>query len=131
MLLTAGNVSDVDGARLLLERLPSARHLLTDKGYDVDWFRAELWQRNIILCIPERCSQKVIRGYDTVLALRFFGNTAALLRPNRGQPRHGGIRCFELVGRLDWPSIGRRPFVVPARRSDSYSPIRCHTRPRP
>lgn len=36
MFLTAGQSSDYIGARALLDALPSARHLLADRGYDAD-----------------------------------------------------------------------------------------------
>ena len=36
LLLTAGHVSDYNGAKLLLDGLPSAKHLLADRGYDAN-----------------------------------------------------------------------------------------------
>ena len=40
MLLTEGQMSDHKGARLVLDALPSANHLIADRGYDSAWFRA-------------------------------------------------------------------------------------------
>src|SRR3546814_561398 len=39
--MTAGQVSDYIGAAALLDELPKAQWLLTDRGYDADWFRSE------------------------------------------------------------------------------------------
>jgi len=36
-----------------------------DRGYDADWFRAELIERNIEPCIPSRRNRKVIIPHDT------------------------------------------------------------------
>jgi len=36
--LSAGQISDYTGARALLRRLPAARTMLADRGYDADWF---------------------------------------------------------------------------------------------
>ena len=38
MLLSEGQMSDYNGAALMLEALPSAKALLGDRGYDADWF---------------------------------------------------------------------------------------------
>jgi putative transposase len=67
LLLTAGNINDITGAKQLLNDLPKAKYLLADKGYDADWFRKELRGKDINPCIPERCNRKVIYGYDTDL----------------------------------------------------------------
>ncbi|MFT5344265.1 MAG: transposase, partial [Paracoccaceae bacterium] len=39
LFLTAGNLSDYIGARALMSSLPKANWLLSDRGYDADWFR--------------------------------------------------------------------------------------------
>ena len=39
MLLSEGQMSDYKGAAYLLDKLPHARELLADRGYDADWFR--------------------------------------------------------------------------------------------
>lgn len=40
MLLSEGQMSDHKGAALMLDALPRAKALLSDRGYDADWFRA-------------------------------------------------------------------------------------------
>lgn len=59
MLLTQGQMSDHKGAVLLLSRLPQAKELLADKGYDSDWFRHALATRGITPCIPPTANRKV------------------------------------------------------------------------
>jgi transposase len=67
MLLTEGQMSDHKGAVLLFSRLPQAKELLADKGYDSDWFRRALTSRGIIPCIPPTASRKVQLPYDKQL----------------------------------------------------------------
>jgi len=52
MYLTAGQLSDYKGARKLLSDFPAAKHLLADRGYDADWFRDGLLEKEITPCIP-------------------------------------------------------------------------------
>ncbi len=42
LFVTTGQVSDYIGARALLGRLPNVKWLLGDRGYDADWFREAL-----------------------------------------------------------------------------------------
>lgn len=65
--LTAGNISDFDGARSLVERLPQARELLADRGYDADWFRDTLKAMGITPCIPPKKNRTIQHFYDKVL----------------------------------------------------------------
>ena len=67
MLLTEGQMSDHKGAVLLFARLPRAKELLADKGYDSDWFRHALTNRGITPCIPPTASRKVQLPYDKQL----------------------------------------------------------------
>jgi putative transposase len=67
MLLTEGQMSDHKGAALLFSRLPKARELLGDKGYDSDWFRNALIARGITPCIPPTANRKVQHAYDKQL----------------------------------------------------------------
>jgi len=67
MLLTEGQMSDHKGAVLLFSRLPQAKELLADKGYDSDWFRRALTSRGITPCIPPTASRKVQLPYDKQL----------------------------------------------------------------
>lgn len=67
LLLSEGQMSDHKGAAMLLPALPPAKHLLADRGYDSNWFRAGLAERNISPCIPSTKSRKVALPYDEVL----------------------------------------------------------------
>ena len=67
MLLSEGQMSDYQGARLLIDDLPPARHLLADRGYDADWFRAALHNKGIKPCIPPRKNRKTQIEYDKLL----------------------------------------------------------------
>ena len=60
-------MSDHKGARLVLDALPQADHLIADRGYDSAWFREELQARGIKPCIPSRRSRKFPYAYDTAL----------------------------------------------------------------
>jgi transposase len=60
-------MSDHKGAAKLLPALPPAKHLLADRGYDSNRFRAALSERNITPCIPSTRSRKVALPYDVVL----------------------------------------------------------------
>lgn len=67
MLLTEGQMSDHKGAVLLFSRLPNAKELLADKGYDSDWFRNALATRGITPCIPPTANRKIHHAYDKQL----------------------------------------------------------------
>lgn len=60
-------MSDHKGAALLLPRLPRARVLLGDKGYDSDAFRAALAERGTQACIPPLRHRKIQHVYDKQL----------------------------------------------------------------
>ncbi len=60
-------MNDHKGARLLMDRLPPARELLADRGYDSNYFRDRLAERGIAACIPPVRSRKVDLPYDKVL----------------------------------------------------------------
>ena len=62
--VTAGQVSDYVGARVLLGRLPEVRWLLGDRGYDADWLREALKDKGIRACIPGRKARKKPVKYD-------------------------------------------------------------------
>ena len=51
-------VSDYTGAAALMNDLPEAEWLLADRGYDADWFREALIDKDTKPCIPERKSRK-------------------------------------------------------------------------
>jgi len=67
MTLTEGQASDYKGAALLLEKLPAAKDLLGDRGYDADWFRSALKAKGIKPCIPPRKNRKTVIDYDKAL----------------------------------------------------------------
>lgn len=48
-------------------RLPKAKHLIADRGYDSDRFRTALTARGTVPCIPPRKNRKVQHPYDTTL----------------------------------------------------------------
>ncbi|MDB9966021.1 IS5 family transposase [Planktomarina temperata] len=64
LFVTAGQVSDYIGARALFKGLPQVDWLLGDRGYDADWFREELKDKGIRVCIPGRKQRKVSVKYD-------------------------------------------------------------------
>ena len=45
--MSAGQVSDYTGAAALLRDLPEADCLIADRGYDADWFRDTLKDKEI------------------------------------------------------------------------------------
>jgi len=67
MLLSEVLMSDYKGAALMIDAFPKAKVLLGDKGYDADWFRAALGEREIIPCIPSKANRKVPIPYDAAL----------------------------------------------------------------
>jgi transposase len=67
MLLSEGQMSDYKGAALMIDAFPKAKALLADRGYDADWFRVALEQRDITACIPSKVNRKVTIPHDTVL----------------------------------------------------------------
>ena len=62
--ITGGLVSDYIGARALLSSLPHVDWLLGDRGYDADWFRKALKDKEIRACIPGRIQRKTPVKYD-------------------------------------------------------------------
>jgi transposase len=67
LLLTKGQASDHRGAALLLQKLPPARELIADRGYDSRRSRAALAERGITACIPSTRSRKVPIPHDATL----------------------------------------------------------------
>ncbi len=62
--ITAGQVSEYAGAAALMNSLPEANWLLSDRGYDADWFREALADKGTKPCIPGRKSRKKALKYD-------------------------------------------------------------------
>ena len=67
MYLSAGQTSDYIGAAGLLRFMPRVKHLLADRGYDADWFRNALIERDIQPCMPSRKGRKVAIPHDADL----------------------------------------------------------------
>ena len=67
MALTAGQVSDHIGAKIVYPALPNAKTLIGDKGYDSDEFRAALRVKWIAPCIPPRSNRKTKIEYCKTL----------------------------------------------------------------
>ena len=63
-MLTEGQMNDHLGAKLRYESLPtSASHLIGDKGYDSEEFRAALNAKGIKPCIPPRKNRNTQISY--------------------------------------------------------------------
>ena len=60
-------MSDYKGAALLLDQLPKAKEMLGDRGYDADWFRHALIEKEITPCIPPKKNRKIQIEYDKTL----------------------------------------------------------------
>jgi len=63
LFVTAGQISDYIGARALLSSLPDVDWLLGDRGYDADWFREALKDKEIRHGIPGRKQRKLTVKY--------------------------------------------------------------------
>jgi transposase len=57
---TYSQTSDYIGARALLSSLLQAGARLADRGYDADWFRNALKERDIRPCIPSRRGRRAV-----------------------------------------------------------------------
>jgi IS5 family transposase len=69
--LTAGNVSDMKAAPVLLAGLTSARYVLADKGYDANALRKMLRSVSIVPVIPGRRNRNaplLMTRADTAIA---------------------------------------------------------------
>ncbi len=62
--MSPGQVSDYTGAAALLSGLPNADWLFGDRGYEADWLREALKDKEIKVCIPGRKSRKTTVKYD-------------------------------------------------------------------
>jgi transposase len=67
MLLSEGQMSDFKGAAMLVDKLPNARVLLADRGYDANWFRAALLAKGTAPCIPPKKNRTKPMLYDRTL----------------------------------------------------------------
>ncbi len=62
--MTAGQVSDYTGAPALLDDLPKAQWMLSDRDYDANWYRDALQAKGITPCIPGRKCRIIPVKYD-------------------------------------------------------------------
>jgi len=60
-------MSDHKGAGIVLEKLPPAKTLIGDRGYDSNRFRAALLARGIAPCIPPTKNRRETIQYDKTL----------------------------------------------------------------
>jgi transposase len=67
MALTAGQVSDHIGAKITYPKLPEAKVMIADKGYDSNEYRAAISAKGITSCIPLRKSRKVMHVHSKAL----------------------------------------------------------------
>ena len=79
-------MSDYKGARLIIDTLPPAKHLLADRGYDADWFREALQGKGIEPCIPPKKNRKRKIEYDPAST-----NSATKSRIGSGNSRIGDV----------------------------------------
>ena len=56
-MLTGGQVADCEAAKQLLERLPAARVLHGDKGYDTDALRRQVEAKGTLPNIPPKANR--------------------------------------------------------------------------
>lgn len=50
--------------KYLLDRLPRAKYMLADRGYDADWFRNGLGQKGIEPCLAPKKNREINIPYD-------------------------------------------------------------------
>jgi putative transposase len=67
LLLTEGQASDHRGAALMLPKLPAAKELIADRGYDSTRSRAKLTRRGIAACLPSTRLRKHPIPHDATL----------------------------------------------------------------
>ena len=62
--VTAGQISDYTGPSAFIEALPKVDWLLADRGYDADWFKKRLKDKEIKPCILGRNNRNKPIKYD-------------------------------------------------------------------
>ena len=107
MLLTEGQMSDHKGARIIVDKLPPAKTLIGDRGYDSNRFRKSLTEKGIEPCIPPTKNRKQPIEYDKALYKQRhrIENMFAKLRTGAALP------CAMTVAhtRSSQPSASQRP----------------------
>lgn len=93
-LLSEGQISDFGGATLMIEAFPKAQALLGDKGYDADWFREALADREVEACLPLKSNHKIHIPQDTVPYRQLYKIEIMFGRIKDWRPIHTGYdRC--------------------------------------
>ena len=100
-------MSDYKGAALMLPAMPKAKQLLADKGYDADWFRADLAKRRITPCIPSKANRK------TAIPMTPFSTNSAI----RSKTCSAGSK----IGGASTPDMTAAP-IPTSRQSASPQP---------
>ncbi len=90
MILTAGQVSDCTGARILMRDPPPAKTLAADRGCDADWLRKSLKEKAISPCIPSRKNRRAPIPHDAEIY----------------KERHKIENCFAKI--KDWRRVAMR-----------------------
>lgn len=70
MVLSEGQMSDHQGARLVLGASPPTRSLVADRGYDNTWFRDALAAWGITPCIPSSRGRQRTYPYKALYGRR-------------------------------------------------------------
>jgi hypothetical protein len=60
----------------MIDAFQKAKVLLGDKGYDADWFRAALGQREIIPCTPSKAN--LTRSRDLSSSKLLYGRMSSM-----------------------------------------------------
>ncbi|NRB03611.1 MAG: IS5 family transposase [Rhodobacteraceae bacterium] len=91
LVLTAGRVTDYNGAHTLISSLPKVEWLLGERGCDADWFQEALNDKGIHVCIPGRKQWKKPVKYDK----RHFKrcNRIEIMFGRLNDRRHVGTLC--------------------------------------
>jgi transposase len=67
MLLSEGQMSELQGCGPDDRRLSQGQGVARRKGYDADWFRQALAERGVTPCIPSKASREIQIDYDKTL----------------------------------------------------------------
>ncbi|MEM8729842.1 MAG: hypothetical protein AAGF79_07980 [Pseudomonadota bacterium] len=109
MFMTARQRSDYVSAQALLDNLPPAKHMLTDRGYDANCYREALAGKGIAPCNSSRKSQKVPIPHDEVCYKKRHKIVNSLLATRAGQgfqPAMTDARKFSRPRWLPWSYSG-------------------------
>lgn len=94
---------------MLVDTLPPATAMLADKGYDADWYRKALAERDIAACIPSNVNRKIHIPHDRILYRQRHLRSLLRQRPANYRNRQGALG----TGRA---SSSSRPTEFPSRQ---------------